>query len=71
MVPAWTLFALTAVFFIREVYIRSKPTDYYSGYKQAIIDTAKLWNDDIKNRRILVSGTSKLFKFTKEKLKGW
>jgi hypothetical protein len=72
MVPWWTFIALTAAFFIRDVYLRSKknPNDYDSGYRQAIIDTAKLWNDDVKNGNIMAFSSSKLFKFHKENLKG-
>lgn len=72
MVPWWTLILLTAIFFIREVNMRSKqkPNDFDSGYKQAIIDTAYLWDADVKNGRIIAYKTSKLFQFTKEKLKG-
>ena len=46
MVPAWTLYVLTAVFFIREVYIRSrqKHNDFNTGYKQALKDISERWN---------------------------
>jgi len=46
MVPAWTLFALTVVFLIREIYIRSKQklNDFDTGYRQAIKDFANKWN---------------------------
>lgn len=72
MVPAETLLALTVVFFLREVYIRSKqkPNDYASGYKQAAIDIATEWN------RLAVKGLpSRNFldtigKFIQEKSKG-
>jgi len=45
-VPAETLFALTAVFFIREVCIRSKQkhNDFDTGYKQALKDISERWN---------------------------
>jgi hypothetical protein len=46
MVPWQTLILLTVAFFIREVYQRSKakPTDYDSGYQQAIRDIAYKFN---------------------------
>jgi hypothetical protein len=46
MVPWQTLILLTAGFFIREVYQRSKktPTDFDSGYRQAIIEICNKWN---------------------------
>lgn len=46
MVPWQTLILLTAGFFIREVTMRSreKPTDYDSGYQQAITDIAFKFN---------------------------
>jgi hypothetical protein len=45
-IPVWVPFALTAVFFIREVYIRSmqKPNDFITGYKQALRDISDRWN---------------------------
>lgn len=46
MVPWWTLILLTVIFFIREAIMRSRvrPTDFDSGYRQAIKDIVRQWN---------------------------
>lgn len=47
MVPWWTLILLTVGFFIREVIMRSreKPNDYDAGYRQAIKEIVRQWNN--------------------------
>jgi len=44
MVPAWTLFALIAVFFIREVIMKSKLSNFGEGYRRALIELSTEWN---------------------------
>lgn len=53
MVPAWTLFLLTAVFLIREVIMRSreKSPDYDNGYHEAIIDIILEFNRLIQHTK--------------------
>lgn len=63
-VPAWTLFALTAIFFVREVYKNYtekrkarlyykyfgdyESREYQNGYFKAYKEMAELWDSDIK-----------------------
>jgi hypothetical protein len=72
MVPWWTLILLTAVFFIREVIMRSreKPNDYDSGYRQAFNDIADWWNNEQHQCLPYKDFVKTLHDFIQDKLKG-
>lgn len=72
MVPWWTLLLLTAVFFIREVYIRSrqKPNDFDSGYRQAIEDVVNKWNYLSRKKCTYEQHCQKMRDFLQNKLTG-
>lgn len=44
MVPWWTLILVTVAFFIREVIMRSKQSNFGEGYRKALIELSSEWN---------------------------
>ena len=83
MVPAWTLFALTAVFLIRELHKNypekkkakliykyfgnTQSNEYQNGYFYAYKEMADIWNSDIKSGN---SQESRLYNIGLSILKG-
>lgn len=67
MVPAWTLFALTAIFLLRELHKNysekkklkliykyfgnTQSKEYQNGYFYAYKEMAEIWENGIKNNR--------------------
>lgn len=70
MVPVEVLFALTVVFFLREVYVRSRPTDYESGYRQALEDIAKKWNEGKNKQFSYMKQCTSIHEYLQKKLDG-
>ena len=69
MVPWWTLVLLTAGFFIREVYRRSKKSNYGEGYRRALIELSTEWNRLCKKSMPYKNFISQYQEFFQKKLK--
>lgn len=72
MISVWMLLALIAVFFTREVYLSSKqkPTDFDSGYHQAIIDVCTKWNAVNHETKDYKEHCSRMKKYLQSELDG-
>jgi hypothetical protein len=71
VIPVWGVLIIVAAFFIREAYQKSKPSNYETGYKDALREMSKEWNSTCRRHTDHRLFAEEFKKYMQSKIEEW